>query len=105
MSSIRIAVLFALCIGAAAFIAPTNRLARVAAPRTKNVSGGRLFSFTPQPGEKERKITRRIDEEGQYFESEFDRQPLSEKLPLAGAVLAGVSLPFLIGLIYLYSNK
>ena len=64
-----------------------------------------LYSFTPGPGDKEKRITRSIDQEGEYFESEFDRQPIKDRLPLAGAVLAGVSLPFIIGLIYLYTNK
>lgn len=64
-----------------------------------------LYSFTPGPGDKEKRITRSIDQEGEFFESDFDRQPIKDRLPLAGAVLAGVSLPFIIGLIYLYTNK
>ena len=63
-----------------------------------------LYS-TPGPGDIEKRITRSIDQEGEFFESDFDRQPIKDRLPLAGAVLAGVSLPFIIGLIYLYTNK
>mmetsp|Transcript_27546 Transcript_27546/g.37874 ORF Transcript_27546/g.37874 Transcript_27546/m.37874 type:complete len:105 (+) Transcript_27546:32-346(+) len=51
----------------------------------------------------ERKISR--ENEGEFFESEFDRAPIKDRLPLALGVLAGVSLPFVIGLIYLYSTK
>ena len=45
------------------------------------------------------------DEDEEYFESEFDRKPFKERLPAAAAFLAAVSLPFIIGLVYLYSNK
>ena len=45
------------------------------------------------------------DEEEEYFESAMDRASFQEKLPLALGVLGGVSLPFIIGLIYLYQNK
>jgi len=50
-----------------------------------------------------RKIKR--GEDGDFFESEFDRKPLSERLPVALGFLGVVSLPFIVGLIYLYSNK
>ena len=45
------------------------------------------------------------DKDREYFESEMDRKPFTEKLPAAAAFLAAVSLPFLVGLIYLYQNK
>eukprot|EP01038_Epipyxis_sp_PR26KG_P009577 gene9577-12900_t len=51
----------------------------------------------------ERRITR--ENEGEYFESEFDRKPLKERLPFAFAFLAAVSTPFIIGLIFLFLNK
>ena len=35
----------------------------------------------------------------------FDRKPLKERLPVALGFLEAVSLPFVIGLIYLYTNK
>lgn len=63
------------------------------------------FSFTPGPRDGERKITREKDAEGEYFESDFDRRPIKERLPVALGFLGAVSLPFIIGLIYLYSNK
>lgn len=53
----------------------------------------------------ERSAAQKEREEGQYFESEFDRTPLKERLPLAFGFLAFVSLPFIVGLVYLYSNK
>jgi hypothetical protein len=63
------------------------------------------YSFTPGPRDGERKITREKDAEGEYFESDFDRRPIKERLPVALGFLGAVSLPFIIGLIYLYSNK
>lgn len=53
--------------------------------------------------EKPRKITR--DSEEEFFETDFDRKPLNERLPAALGFLAAVSLPFIVGLVYLYSNK
>ncbi|KAJ1430258.1 hypothetical protein B484DRAFT_448966 [Ochromonadaceae sp. CCMP2298] len=47
----------------------------------------------------------RNDEGKEYFESEFDRKPLEDRLPLALGFLGIVSLPFIVGLIYLYTNK
>lgn len=49
------------------------------------------------------KITRENEEE--YFVSDFDEKPLKERLPYALGFLGAVSLPFIIGLIYLYSSK
>jgi|AntAceMinimDraft_1070359.scaffolds.fasta_scaffold225935_1 hypothetical protein len=57
--------------------------------------------FATEPPEK---ITRESEAE-EFFESEMDRKPFSEKLPAAMAFLGAVSLPFLVGLIYLYQNK
>lgn len=45
------------------------------------------------------------EEDEEYFESEMDRKSFKEKLPIALGVLATVSLPFIVGLIYLYQNK
>ena len=36
---------------------------------------------------------------------QMDNRPASEKINLAIGVLVGVSLPFIIGLVYLYSSK
>jgi hypothetical protein len=36
---------------------------------------------------------------------QFDRKPLEDRLPLALGFLGIVSLPFIVGLIYLYTNK
>mmetsp|Transcript_31265 Transcript_31265/g.34153 ORF Transcript_31265/g.34153 Transcript_31265/m.34153 type:complete len:108 (+) Transcript_31265:113-436(+) len=47
----------------------------------------------------------RFKQDEEFFESEFDRKPLKDRLPVAFAVLAGVSLPFVIGLIFLALNK
>jgi len=39
------------------------------------------------------------------FFRQMDNRPASEKINLAIGVLVGVSLPFIVGLIYLYSSK
>lgn len=36
---------------------------------------------------------------------QFDRTPLKDRLPVALGFLGAVSIPFIIGLIYLYTNK
>ncbi len=43
------------------------------------------------------KITRNNEEE--YFESEFDRKSVKERLPFALGFLGVVSLPFIVGMI------
>eukprot|EP01031_Cornospumella_fuschlensis_P027033 gene27033-32666_t len=77
----------------------SSKLAFVRHGSVARAKGSGLWAL----GDKERRITR--SDEGEYFESEFDRKPLKERLPVALGVLAGVSFPFLIGLIYLYSSK
>jgi hypothetical protein len=72
------------------------------AARTTKTS---LYSFTPGPRDGERKITREKDAEAEFFESDFDRRPIKDKLPVALGFLGAVSLPFIVGLIYLYTNK
>ena len=56
-----------------------------------------------KPDNSGKKITR--SNEVDYFESDFDRTPLKDRLPIALGFLAFVSIPFIIGLIYLYTNK
>ena len=46
-------------------VAPGHGLSTVARRQSS-----RTRSFTPGPGDRERKITRKVDEEGEYFESE-----------------------------------
>ena len=48
-------------------------------------------------------LKRNNDDE--YFESNMDRMSDSEKLPIAMGFLGAVSIPFIVGLIYLYTNK
>jgi len=45
------------------------------------------------------------DEEEEFFQPEMDRKSFKEKLPIAIGVFVGFSLPFVIGLAYLYANK
>jgi hypothetical protein len=66
----------------------------------KPFSSFRLWAADP-----ERRITRSAESGKDYFESDFDRTPIKDRLPVALGVLFGVSLPFIVGLIYLYSSK
>jgi hypothetical protein len=54
--------------------------------------------------EQPKKLTRENEPE-EYFSSEMDQMSDAEKLPIALGGLAFVSLPFIAGLIALYSSK
>ena len=47
----------------------------------------------------------RDNEPEEYFSSKMDEMSDGEKLPIALAGLAGISLPFIFGLIFLYASK
>ncbi|KAL3944103.1 MAG: hypothetical protein SGBAC_001834 [Bacillariaceae sp.] len=55
--------------------------------------------------EKERDALTRDTEPEEYFQTNTDKMSDEEKLPIALAGLAGISLPFILGLIALYSAK
>jgi hypothetical protein len=55
-------------------------------------------------GEPPKRITRE-NEPDEFFASKMDKMSDQEKLPLALAGLAFISLPFIAGLIALYSAK
>ncbi|CAJ1969296.1 unnamed protein product [Cylindrotheca closterium] len=55
--------------------------------------------------EKERDALTRDSEPEDFFQTNTDKMSDEEKLPIALMGLAGISLPFLLGLIALYSAK
>jgi hypothetical protein len=62
------------------------------------------MGFGMGDGEKPKKLTRDNEPE-EYFSSNLDKMSDSEKLPLAIGGLLVISLPFIAGLIALYSAK
>mmetsp|Transcript_5642 Transcript_5642/g.8364 ORF Transcript_5642/g.8364 Transcript_5642/m.8364 type:complete len:104 (-) Transcript_5642:256-567(-) len=56
-------------------------------------------------GDEEPKKLTRENEPDEYFSSKLDEMSDGEKIPIALMGLAGVSLPFIAGLIALYASK
>ena len=56
-------------------------------------------------GDEEPKALTRENEPEDYFQTNTDKMSDEEKLPIAVAGLAFVSLPFIVGLIALYASK
>ncbi|KAL7535119.1 hypothetical protein ACHAXR_007107 [Thalassiosira sp. AJA248-18] len=56
-------------------------------------------------GEPERAALTRDTEPDEFFSTNTDKMSDSEKLPIAIAGVLGISLPFIAGLIALYSSK
>ena len=56
-------------------------------------------------GDEEPKKLTRENEPEEYFTSEMDKMSDADKLPIALGGLAFISLPFIAGLIALYSSK
>jgi len=55
-------------------------------------------------GEEPKKLTRENEPED-FFATDMDKMSDEEKLPVALMGLAGISLPFIFGLIALYASK
>lgn len=104
MASMHICILVAVCIafGAHAFqMQRPSAISRVvnANLEKRSFADRKAFHLFDEPP----RLTR--DSEEEFFESEFDRKPLKERLPAAFAFLGAVSLPFIVGLVYLYTSK
>eukprot|EP00538_Stauroneis_constricta_P003626 CAMPEP_0119546088 /NCGR_PEP_ID=MMETSP1352-20130426/648_1 /TAXON_ID=265584 /ORGANISM="Stauroneis constricta, Strain CCMP1120" /LENGTH=85 /DNA_ID=CAMNT_0007590751 /DNA_START=185 /DNA_END=442 /DNA_ORIENTATION=+ len=56
-------------------------------------------------GDPERESLSRESEPEDYFQTNTDKMSDEEKIPIALAGLAGISLPFILGLIALYAAK
>lgn len=80
------------------------------APATSSISQRPAVSAPSTPlymfgeGEEPKKLTR-DNEPDEYFSSNMDKMSDQEKLPIALAGLAFISLPFIAGLIALYAAK
>ena len=84
-------------VGAFAPATSVSRRPAVSSPTTP------LHMFGEE-GEEPKKLTRDSEPE-EYFSSNMDKMSDGEKLPVALAGLAFVSLPFIAGLIALYAAK
>ena len=93
-------LLLAVIMTASAFTpsTPVNSLgAKTTLPKTRVNMG---FGLDEEP----KKLTRE-NEPDEYFTSQMDKMSDAEKFPIAMGGLAFISLPFIAGLIALYSSK
>ena len=77
----------------------TNSLTHRSSPRTAIILKEGL-GIDP-----ERKKLTRENEPDEFFSTNTDKMTDQEKIPIAIAGLVGISLPFILGLIALYSAK
>merc|ERR1740133_149691 len=101
MTALRPLLLLVLVAAAAAF-APsaslaTRTLAAPAAPLRMDDGDG---NFGMEP---ERKALTRETEPDEFFQTDTDKMSDEEKIPIALMGLAGISLPFILGMIALYA--
>ncbi|GMH56711.1 hypothetical protein TrLO_g4280 [Triparma laevis f. longispina] len=94
-----LAIICAITVSTHAFTAPKAFVQRAT---TKSSRTTKLYIF----GEDEDapKLTRDNEPE-EFFSSKMDEMSDGEKLPIALVGLAGISLPFIAGLIFLYASK
>ena len=96
----RILLSFLLLATATAFTSTTNSaLTHMSSTRTSIILKEGL-GIDP-----ERKRLTRENEPDEYFVTNTDKMTDQEKIPIAIAGLVGISLPFILGLIALYSAK
>mmetsp|Transcript_15652 Transcript_15652/g.38555 ORF Transcript_15652/g.38555 Transcript_15652/m.38555 type:complete len:100 (+) Transcript_15652:87-386(+) len=93
-----LATLFATALLSVSGFAPVANT--VQTTRTNNVLNMAAFD-----GESERPALTRDTEPEEFFSTNTDKMSDEEKIPIALMGLAGVSLPFILGLIALYSAK
>lgn len=96
VATLLVAILSAASVGAFAPATSISQRPTVSAPSTP------LYMFGE--GEEPKKLTR-DSEPDEYFSSNMDKMSDQEKLPIALAGLAFISLPFIAGLIALYAAK
>ena len=86
-----------------AYIPPS---AFVTYPRRATPTGtSSVTSLNIFGGDDDNQPLTRDTEPDEFFSSKMDEMSDSEKLPIALAGLAGISLPFIFGLIFLYASK
>ena len=96
LAALLVAILSVASVGAFAPATSVSRRPAVSSPTTP------LHMFGE--GEEPKKLTRE-SEPDEYFSSNMDKMSDEEKLPIALAGLAFISLPFIAGLIALYAAK
>mmetsp|Transcript_39286 Transcript_39286/g.80485 ORF Transcript_39286/g.80485 Transcript_39286/m.80485 type:complete len:109 (+) Transcript_39286:133-459(+) len=102
VSFLVVVVLSAASVGAFAPSTPAARPVSSASSRTvPTLSTLHMFG---EGGDEPPKLTRDSEPED-YFATNMDKMSDSEKLPIALAGLAFISLPFIAGLIALYASK
>lgn len=92
--------LLAIATVATAFSPSASRVHSISSPRTASSPLNMGFG-----GEPEREKLTRESEPEEFFSTNTDKMSDADKLPIALMGLAGVSLPFILGLIALYSSK
>jgi hypothetical protein len=73
-----------------------NQIKELHAMEKENISSLRLELF---------RVIFDFSSHSPHFVIQMDKLSFKEKLPIAIGALAAFSLPFIIGLVYLYSNK
>lgn len=94
-----VVVLSAASVGA--FAPSTPAVRPVSSTSSRTLSTLHMFG---EGGDEPPKLTR-DSEPDEYFSSNMDKMSDSDKLPIALAGLAFISLPFIAGLIALYASK
>lgn len=92
----------------AAFAPGASRVVRSELSSPAGVAASRPPTRLHQFGEednRERKGLTRESEPDEFFSTNTDKMTDAEKIPIAIAGLVGISLPFIAGLIALYSAK
>mmetsp|Transcript_24988 Transcript_24988/g.68925 ORF Transcript_24988/g.68925 Transcript_24988/m.68925 type:complete len:106 (+) Transcript_24988:310-627(+) len=104
MTSVRFAS--ALLLSAIAFLASGSvAFAPVSQVSGKTVARSSTHLMGVFDGEQERKALTRDSEPEEFFATNTDKMSDEEKIPIALAGLAGISLPFIFGLIALYAAQ
>eukprot|EP00535_Pseudo-nitzschia_heimii_P001605 CAMPEP_0197187726 /NCGR_PEP_ID=MMETSP1423-20130617/16422_1 /TAXON_ID=476441 /ORGANISM="Pseudo-nitzschia heimii, Strain UNC1101" /LENGTH=105 /DNA_ID=CAMNT_0042639379 /DNA_START=84 /DNA_END=401 /DNA_ORIENTATION=+ len=98
VSTLLIVAISFLAFHSSAFVQHKHNV-RVAAAQSKNTLMGLL------DGEQERNGLTRDSEPEEFFATNTDKMSDEEKIPIALAGLAGISLPFILGLIALYAAQ
>mmetsp|Transcript_20574 Transcript_20574/g.36975 ORF Transcript_20574/g.36975 Transcript_20574/m.36975 type:complete len:107 (-) Transcript_20574:315-635(-) len=92
---------------ATAFTSPGANTVSLARSTSSNTPSSPTTSTTLfiDMGEPERKALTRETEPDEFFSTNTDKMSDAEKIPIALMGLAGISLPFIAGMIALYAAK
>ena len=102
LPTITLLCFFTLLIASSNAFAPSSSSSQMAIDR--KITSSTIHMGFGMPDEETKKLTRE-NEPDQYFATNMDKMSDQEKLPVAIAGLAFISLPFIAGLIALYASK